>query len=438
MKKISLMNHSLRKSLLTAGAGLGLSFVAVFSTAAAGMVALYGHVPPIIAQLQSTGQLSTETNLNLAIALPLRNQAALTNLLAQIYDPASTNYHKYLTPAEFAAQFGPTESDYQTVSNFARANGLTIVGTHPNRVLLDVSGTVTNIQKAFRVTLRTYHDAARGRSFFAPDTEPSVSATLPILNVNGLNNYYVRQPNLKSLSANVKTPGAGSGPTGSYEGADFRKAYVPGTPLNGAGQNVGLLQFDGFYPSDIAAYASQIGLATVPNLVVVPVDGGVPNPTPFGNPEVSLDIEMILSMSPGVSNIYVYEAPNPSPWVDLLSKMANDNLAKQLSCSWGGGPPDAAAEQIFQQMALQGQTFFNAVGDSDAFVGAISFPSDSPHVTEVGGTTLTTGTGAAYASETVWNWGNEYGSAYDGIGSSGGISTYYSIPTDFSIIQLHL
>src|SRR5438046_4122779 len=99
---------------------------------------------------------------------------------------------------------------------------------------------------------------------------------------------------------------------------------------------------------------------------------------------------MMMSMAPGVTNIYGNEAPNGSSWVDLLSRMANDNLSRQLSCSWGGGSPDATAEQIFQQMAAQGQSFFNASGDDDAFTGPIPFPSDSPNITQVGGTTLTT------------------------------------------------
>src|ERR1051326_8378831 len=114
---------------------------------------------------------------------------------------------------------------------------------------------------------------------------------------------------------------------------------------------------------------------------------------------------MAIAMAPGLSKIYVYEAPNPSPWVDLLSKMANDNLSKQLSCSWGGDPADAASEQIFQQMAAQGQSFFNASGDSDAFTGPIPFPSDSPNIIQVGGTTLTTSSGSTYSSEQVLNWG---------------------------------
>jgi len=131
----------------------------------------------------------------------------------------------------------------------------------------------------------------------------------------------------------------------------------------GAGQSVGLLQFDGYYSSDVQGYWNSYihtnplysGL-TMPTLTIVAVDGGVTT-SGSGNSEVCLDIEMVMSMAPGVSTIYVYEAPNPSPWVDLLSKMANDNLAKQLSCSWGGGSPDAAAEVIFQQMATQGSRF---------------------------------------------------------------------------------
>jgi hypothetical protein len=138
---------------------------------------------------------------------------------------------------------------------------------------------------------------------------------------------------------------------------------------------------------------------------------------------------MVIAMAPGVSKIYVYEAPNPSPWPDMLSRMANDNVARQLSCSWGGGPADPTSEVIFKQMAAQGQTFFNASGDSDAFIGSIAFPSESTNITQVGGTTLSmSGSGGAYTSETVWNLRtpNPNGGYW---GSSGGISTTYSIPS---------
>ena len=120
----------------------------------------------------------------------------MTNLLRQIYDPASPNYQHYLTPEEFTAQFGPTEQDYQKVISFAQASGLTVTGTHGNRMLVDVSGNAADIEKAFHVTLRTFQHPAEARTFFAPDVEPTVAADLPVLHISGLNDYQLPRPGL--------------------------------------------------------------------------------------------------------------------------------------------------------------------------------------------------------------------------------------------------
>ena len=350
---------------------------------------LPGHVPPAIAKLASVGDVPSSQRLDLAISLPLRDPERLDQLLRDIYDPAGAKYHRYLTPEQFRDEFGATESDYESLIAFARSNHFIIKATHLNRLVLDVGATASELKQAFHCTLRVYDHPSESRTFFAPDAEPSVDATVPILHVSGLDNYSLPHPHYQRRpvdQASGPEPRSGSGPSGTYLGNDFRTAYVPGTSLTGTGQSVGLLEFDGYYASDIASYATLIGLgANAPQLVNVAVDGGVSKPGQ-GNGEVALDIEMALSMAPGLANIYVYEAPNPSPWVDLLSRMANDNLAKQLSCSWGAGPPDPASEQIFQQMALQGQSFFNATGDSDAFTGSVPFPSESPNITQVGGT----------------------------------------------------
>ncbi|HEY3763383.1 MAG TPA: protease pro-enzyme activation domain-containing protein [Verrucomicrobiae bacterium] len=406
--------------------------------AGTGTVTLHGHIPAAISalKLQPKGELPATNQLTLAIGLPLHNTQEMSNLLARMYDPSTTDYHQYLTPDQFIAKFGPTEQDYTSVSNFAKINGLTIIGQHRSRMLLDVSGKVSDVENAFHVKMYAYRHPTENRDFYAPDSDPSVPASLPVLHVSGLDNYSVPKQMLHPEPLNSKSgasPHTGSGPTGAYIGNDFRNAYVPGTTLTGLGQSVGLVEFDGFYASDIAAYENLIGLTgTAPRLIIVPVDGGIGTPG-FNSDEVSLDIEMVLSMSPGVSAIYVYETPpNTSLWVDMLSRMADDDLSSQLSSSWGGGEqPNPSAELIFEQMALQGQSFFQASGDSCAYNNAnnpIPFPSDSPHITLVGGTTLTmTGNAASYASETVWNWGTEFG--IDGEGSSGGISSLYSIPS---------
>lgn len=403
---------------------LFVSFALTPLARAADRQVLRGHVPGAVTRLAPLERLSDSQRLHLAIGLPLRNRDALTNLLQQIYNPASPSFRQYLTPEQFTARFGPTEQDYDAVIDFAKANGLVVKARHPNRVVLDVEGAVKDIEKAFHLTMRLYQHPKESRKFYAPDAEPSMDLAAKVLHISGLDDYAIPHLNLKarpaSKTANVLAY-TGSGPVGTYLGNDFRAAYAPGTSLTGTGQSVGLLEFDAYYASDIAAYETLAGLPHVP-LENVAIAGGFGTPG-SNNVEVCLDIEMVISMASGISKIYVYEAPlSIDFWDDLLSRMANDNLAKQLSCSWGGGPPDATAEAIFQQMAAQGQSFFNASGDDDAFAADVPFPGDSPNITQVGATTLTTtGPGGGWTAETVWQ---EHG----GTGSGGGVSTYYDIP----------
>jgi uncharacterized repeat protein (TIGR03803 family) len=363
--------------------------------------------------------LDRDTNLNLVIGLPLRDSEGLTNLLRQLYDPDSTNYHRFLSSEDFAKRFSPTENDYQAVVNFAQTHGLLVTGKHSNRTLVSVRGKVTDIEQAFHVNLKTFQHPNESRTFYAPDVQPSIDLAVPVLAVSGLDNFIIPHPCLHTISAGQTQPNlTGSGPGGAFLGKDFRAAYVPGVTLTGAGQTVGLLEFDsGFSQSDITAYETLAGLPYVPVSAVL-LDGynGAPG---GGNDEVCLDIEMAISMGPSLNGVIVYEGSSTD---DILNRMATDNLAKQIGASWTY-PIDAASEQVFLQYAAQGQSFFNASGDSDAYTGSISTPADDPNITIVGGTTLTTtGAEGAWSSETVWNWGS-------GTGSSGGISTKYSIPS---------
>ncbi|HTL55600.1 MAG TPA: S53 family peptidase [Candidatus Limnocylindrales bacterium] len=388
---------------------------------------LPGHVPAVVARSQPIGSLPGDTNLRLAIGLQLRNREELTNLIAQLYDPTNPRYRQYLTPAEFTRQFGPTPEQYQAVIAFARANRLNVVGTHPNRVLLDVRGKAADIQKAFNTNLRLYAHPTEARNFYAPETEPSVDPALRLLDVSGLDNF--RKPHPKSLKATpLRTepkPQAGSGPNGTYMGGDFRAVYARNSPLTGTGQILGLVEFDGYYTNDIAIYRTTAGVPNVP-LQNVLVDGfdGTPSPgANSGNSEVALDIEVAMSMAPGLSKILVYESDPTGIANDVISRMATDNLAAQMSCSWSFGTgPDATTEQIFQQFAVQGQTFFNASGDDGAFAGSVPVPGADPYITIAGATTLTTtGPKGAWVSETTWNAGG-------GFSSSGGYDNSVSLP----------
>lgn len=378
---------------------------------------LRNHVPTAVRHLQPVSKLSASKSIDLSISLPLRNREILTNLLQQIYDPTSTNYHRYLTSEQFAQQFGPTEKDYQTLLTYLKSQGLAVTGTHPNRTLVDVNGGVGNIEKVFQIGLRTYQHPTESRTFYAPDTEPSFDRTLSILSVSGLDNYVLPRPmNLKNAfhrSLNATPHVTGSGPRGNFIGKDFRAAYAPGVTLDGSGQAVGLFELDGYFPGDIAEYEALTGLpnVTVTNVLL----NGRGASAGLNNVEVALDIEMVISMAPALSKVIVYEGNSPN---DVLNRMATDNQARQLSCSWGfGSQVDAGRDQIFQQFAAQGQSMFQASGDLGAWSGAIFPPSDNPFITVVGGTSLTTtNPSGAWTSETAWPL------------SGGGISTTYALP----------
>ena len=384
------------------------------SVPAAGRQVLQGHVPAAVAESKLMSRVAPTTRMNLAIGLPLRNQEELDKLLKELATPGSPNFRQYLTPAQFAERFSPSEEDYQALAAFMRANGFSVAGTHPNRMILDVSGTVAEIESTFHMNMMYWRHATRG-TFFAPDREPSLDASVTILGITGLDNFVVPHPmDLKSRLLTDAVPlTTGSGPSGLFAGNDFRAAYAPGVTLNGAGQSVGLFELDGFYASDVQANFKQAGLAPVPVQTVL-LDGFNGKPA-SGNVEVTLDIMMAAYMAPGASNIIVYEGTN---WNDVLNRMATDNLASQLSSSWCFSPTDATTEQIFKQMIAQGQSLFQASGDSGAYHGAIMPPADDPNVTVVGGTSLTTaGPGGPWQSETTWP------------DSGGGVSTTWPIPS---------
>ncbi len=208
------------------------------------------HLPAEATGLAPVDRLPGGQRLELSIGLPMRNQAEFDQLLEQIYDPASTNYQHYLMPAEFAERFGPTPEDYQAVIAFAQAQGLTVSRTFSNRTLIVVNGAVTNIEKAFQVNLRVFPHPTENRRFYAPDTEPSVDASVPDLDIGGLDNYVTPRPmnlirkpadQLADFQATAIPPLTGSGPGNNFIGNDFRAAYAPGVTLTGTGQSGGIV-----------------------------------------------------------------------------------------------------------------------------------------------------------------------------------------------------
>ncbi len=386
------------------------------------------HVPDAISRLhlKPAGQLPAATQVNLVVGLPWRNQDALTNLLRDLYNPASPKFHHYLTPRQFAEQFGPTTNDYEALAAFFETHGLTVTVRQRNRMLLDVSGPASAVNEMLHVHLLRYHHPVEARDFYAPDADPSLDAPARILDISGLDNYASRGTYLHVETnfppgAGGPTPDGGSGIAGLYDGYDFRDAYMPNVTLTGAGQVVGLFEMDGYKPSDITAYESQAHLTNNIPLTNVFLDSITNNNAGPNYTEVNLDIDMAMAMAPALSGIIVYEGTNSA---DILNRMAMDDLANQLCSCWKPSDASALTDQALQELAAQGQSMFQASGDNDAQPALAMTQPSSPFETLVGGTALMTSGGlGSWVAESAWNRG-----AGTGTGSGGGISSVYPIP----------
>src|SRR3569833_545551 len=383
---------------------------------AVGTVVGYGIrapcIPDAVAQrkVAMTGAMDPKQTLEVSFQLPLRNQAELTQLLHDLYDTTSPQFHKYLSVSEFTARFGPTAEDYRKVVSWAKSKGLTVTTTAANRRLVGVEGSIETLNRAFKVRISNYQHPREGRIFYSADREPDpVGLAVPLLQITGLSNYVLPRP-LHQRGRAAGLTGPGSGPSGEYLPSDMRAAYYGKGPLTGAGQTIGILSFDGYLPSDVKLFFSKTHMVSkvpIKNVLVNGFSGACTTPgstvnSPCDDGEQVLDIVNAIGMAPGIKEVLFYEGASDT---QILNQMAVDNTAKVLSSSWGWNPSDAASDDpIFQEFAAQGQTFVSASGDSGQFnTATFFFPATDPYVLQVGGTDLTTaGPGGAWSGETAW------------------------------------
>ncbi|HWB00825.1 MAG TPA: S53 family peptidase, partial [Pirellulales bacterium] len=213
------------------------------------------------------------------------------------------------------------------------------------------------------------------------------------------------------------------GPSG-LSPAQVRQAYgissISGG-LNGAGTTIAIVDAynDPNIASDLKAFDKQFGLADPPSFKIVNQNGG--SALPAGNTgwagEIALDVEWAHAIAPG-ANILLVEATNNS----MTNLMAAEDYARSaagvvvVSNSWGAS--EFSSESIYDSHFVtpaghNGVTFTVSAGDSGA---PAEYPSASPNVLSVGGTTLKLTSSGAWSSETVWS------------GGGGGMSKYEASP----------
>jgi len=371
------------------------------------------------------------TPVKFEVFLPLRNTAQMQQLWADQQNPASPNYQKWITPAQFAAQFGPTAASIAKVQAALQADGLQILSVNSRSI--SVTGTAAQINKAFQLNLKLVGDVPSGH--VAATGAPILPTALQQEGARVMSFAPIRPHHLFAAKSATQVPDNRYGNVGAYWFDDLKQAYdypsyqsflsPSGTRLDGTGAKAAVLMEDLIYPGDIAAAFNHEkfgSFGTVPTVNTVTVDGGGKLNGP-GTFEASLDTQQITGGAPG-STVTLVSIPNLSDPVIMDGYnyiVANPQLYDIVNSSFGECELEYTPafnlgvdftfillqyEEIFIQGNLEGITFVASSGDQGGllcpsanyglgpgpytFTKGVSTPADSTYVTAVGGGNLMT------------------------------------------------
>jgi uncharacterized protein (TIGR03437 family) len=418
-------------------------------------VTLKGHLHPKALAQNDLGRVSpsmTVSYVTIMLAQTAGQQADLDELLAGQQTPGSKNYHRWLTPEEYAQRFGVSEEDLNKIATWARGQGLTVAAVARGRNWISVSGAAAQMEQAFQTELHQYLVA--GETHFANAAEPSVPAAMGgiVRAIRGLDDFRAK-PAKRIPHASV-APDYNSSRGANYLAPNDLATIYNMLPLyaagiDGSGQSLVIAGQTAINLSDIQQFRSYFSLPpNDPQTMLVP-GAGDPGISKSDLSEADLDLEWSGAVARNASIIYVYADD-----VMLAVQYAIDqNLAPVVSISYGlceleTSTSDALAFRSWaKQGNAQGITWFSASGDNGGADCndsqnpglAVDLPASVPEVTGVGGTEFQEGGGQywspandssrasvlSYIPEMAWN-----DSASDGspAATGGGASVVFTKP----------
>ena len=422
------------------------------------------------------------------VMMPLRNRDKLEGFVADLHNPASPNFHKWLNPADFGMRFGPETSKVAAVAASLRAHGFNVTAQTRS---LHVIGTAGQVETAFGTHLmvgRTQEGTTHLMQAGALRLPAEVAATgAQVFSFSP----HVMHTDSVVVSGKLN-PQNRYGATGPFWFTDLKQAYAyPSiqdsvksyttgkvTTLDGTGVTLGVLMSADIYDADIQAFFDHeayhaITLKPTPKLFSrVFVNGGATTASPAAF-EAALDTQQELTGAPG-AHVILYDIPDLSDGNVSAGYITVDeqNAVDLVSSSFGGCERSyapgynngqsyfgvlLAEHELFLQGNAQGITFMASSGDeagktcptpnyapgvNAVFQVGASTPATDPAVTAVGGTNLVTSAtsgsiDSTYVGENAWIdqrlpfdfYGYGATVAYGDWGAGSGYSVLFARPT---------
>ena len=349
------------------------------------LVTLAGNTRPEANAANDLGAVSDDLNLD-HMMLQLRRspqaEQAVVHLIAELHDPQSPRFHKWLTASEFGASYGLAHSDIDTLTGWLKSHGFTVNSVYPNGMLIDFSGTAGQVRSAFHTSIHNL--SVKGVHHIANVSDPQIPAALAraIAGIVSLSDFRPHKMSRPKYTFNYQGyPTWAVVPADMATIYDFNPLFSKG--ITGTGQTIAVVEdTDLFSSQDWTIFRDTFGLSqyTSGSLATVypePPSGAGNCAAPGVNGD---DIEAILDAEWASA-----AAPNAAIVVAACADTATDGLLiavqnlvsaskppQIISISYGeceafnGAASNAAFNSVYQQAVAEGISVFTAAGDEGA------------------------------------------------------------------------
>ena len=269
------------------------------------LVALKGNTHPAATAKNDVGKVSDTlrmSDLILVLSRDADQQAAFEKFVGSQYDSNSPNFHQWLSPDQVGRNFGPSQTDIATITNWLTGHGFTVNSVSRDRMSIRFGGTAAQVQSTFHTEIHNL--MVKGVPHVANMSDPQIPAALStvVVGVKALHNFFprpahhlgqlvkkdattggwMRMPSKGSTQLASGTPapqskgarpqfGISVGGTNPYlvedvDPWDFATIYnilplwnAP-SPINGAGQTIAIAGTSDVNQTDVATFRRFFGL----------------------------------------------------------------------------------------------------------------------------------------------------------------------------------
>jgi subtilase family serine protease len=415
-----------------------------------GQTALPGSAVPFTSHTAVTGYVPGAQRLTIQLWLKPDVTAAQQYATA-VATPGSALFHHYLSPAAYAARFGPGQAAVSGVESWLRTEGFTGITADSGRSYVRATAPVSAINAAFGIRLALYQPSVAVNAGAYPLRANNGPVSLPaavaaqVLGVSGLDNASPEIPMTRPSTGSQAEGQTASAPVCSqyygqetvsgepelygtttfplkicgYTAGQLRAAYGAGNASTGRGQTIALVEQgltkDMFLTLQDYAKANDMPAPSPARYSELSLGSNTCGDQSDG--EEQLDVEASYDMAPGASQLVVGgnscnngDSGNQALFdadTAILDGAAGHPLATIVSNSWNSGPESQPTSwtnienAYLVRAAAEGVGMYFSSGDGPG----LQMPSSDPYATAVGGTSVGIGASDNRLFETGWSTG---------------------------------